>query len=55
MASFAAATPGVVPMANGIIGMVSSNNPSGSLQPMGSFFGSENPLVQPASFSPSSQ
>ncbi len=55
MASFAAATPGLLPAANGIAGMVSSNNPAGSLQPMGSFFGSENPLVLPASFSPSGQ
>ncbi len=55
MASFAAATPGLLPVANGITGMVSSNNPTGSLQPMASFFGSENPLVQSVSFSPSGQ
>lgn len=55
MASFAAATPGVLPAANGIAGIISSNSPAGSLQPMASFFGSENSLVQPASFSPSGQ
>jgi hypothetical protein len=54
MGSFASVTPAAMPSANYAIGEVSSNYPSASLQPVPSLFGSENPLVQPVSFSPSS-
>ena len=50
----AALTPAGMPSANYAQAMISSNGPATSLQPVLSFFGSGNPLVQPASFSPSS-
>jgi len=51
--SFAAMTP--MPMAqNGnSTGLVASNNPANSLQPVASVFGSQNSFLQPVSFSPS--
>jgi hypothetical protein len=55
MTSFAAATPGVLPSSAYAVDLTASNNPAASLQPVESFFGSQNPLVQPASFSPSNQ
>jgi hypothetical protein len=53
MASFAAVTPTAIPSDNYDAGMMTSNYPSASLQPVTSLFGSENPLIQPVSFSPS--
>jgi hypothetical protein len=53
MASFASVTPTPMPSANYAADGMASNNPAASLQPVASLFGSENPLVQPVSFSPS--
>ena len=55
MTSFAAATPSVLPSSTYAVDLSASNNPVASLQPVESFFGSPNPLIQPASFSPSNQ
>jgi len=52
-ASLAYLTPTEMPAAAYASGMISSNTPMASLQPVPSFFGSENPLVQPVNFSPS--
>jgi hypothetical protein len=52
-ASFASVTPTAVPSENYDVGLMTSNSPSASLQPVASLFGSENPLVQPVSFSTS--
>jgi hypothetical protein len=52
VASFAAMTPASVPSAAYAADGMASNNPAASLQPVASLFGSENPLVQPVSFSP---
>jgi hypothetical protein len=52
-ASFASVTPTAMPSENYDAGMMTSNYPSASLQPVASLFGSENPLVQPVSFSTS--
>jgi hypothetical protein len=52
MGSFASVTPAAMPSANYAVGEVSSNYPAASLQPVPALFGSENPLVQPVSFSP---
>ncbi len=49
--SFASVTPAAVPSDNYDAGMMNSNYPSASLQPVASLFGSGNPLVQPVSFS----
>jgi hypothetical protein len=51
--SFAAMTPAAMPSATYDAGVMASNNPAASLQPVASLFGSENPLAQPVSFSPS--
>jgi len=55
MATFATATPGMLPAATYAAGMITSNNPTSSLQPNASFFGSGNLPVQPVSFSPLGQ
>ncbi len=52
MASFASVTPSVMPSATYAADGMASNSPAASLQPVASLFGSENPLVQPVSFSP---
>jgi hypothetical protein len=51
--SFASVTPTAMPSENYDAGMINSNYPSASLQPVASLFGSGNPLVQPVSFSTS--
>ena len=51
--SFASVTPAAVPPENYDAGMMNSNYPATSLQPVASLFGSGNPLVQPVSFSTS--
>jgi hypothetical protein len=52
-ASFASVTPTAVPAENYDAGMMNSNYPTASLQPVASLFGSGNSLVQPVSFSTS--
>jgi hypothetical protein len=51
--SFASVTPTAVTPENYDAGMMNSNYPTASLQPVASLFGSGNPLVQPVSFSTS--
>ena len=53
MASFASLTPSEMSSATYASGIMSSNTPMASLQPVPSLFGSENSLVQPVNFSPS--
>jgi hypothetical protein len=45
----------MLPAATYAAGMITSNNPTSSLQPNASFFGSGNLPVQPVSFSPLGQ
>ena len=49
--SFAAMTPAALPQPTDSIGMIASNSAAGSLQPVASLFGSQNPFAQPVSFS----
>lgn len=55
MESFAAMSPGAASAPKYSVGLIASNNPAASLQPVASFFGSQNSLVQPVSFSTDSQ
>jgi hypothetical protein len=49
--SFAAVSPSSLPQPTDSIGMIASNNPANSLQPVASLFGSQNQFAQPVSFS----
>jgi len=51
-ATYAAMTSATMPSTSYDQGMVASNSPANSLQPMASLFESGNSLVQPVSFSP---
>jgi hypothetical protein len=51
--SFAAVTPDSLSQTADPAGIIADTNPASSLQPVASFFDSQNPLVQPVSFSPS--
>jgi hypothetical protein len=51
--SFAAMTPSALPQPTDSIGMIASNNPAGSLQPVASLFGQQNPFAQQVSFTTS--
>ncbi len=51
--AFASLSSVALPQGMDSIGIMASNNPANSLQPIASLFGSGNAFVQPASFSPS--
>lgn len=55
MESFASVAPGTMPSSRYSLGLIASNNPVASLQPVASFLGSPSALAQPAIFSPDSQ
>jgi hypothetical protein len=51
--SIAAMTTAPLPQTSDSAGIIADTNPAASLQPVASLFDSQNPLVQPVSFSPS--
>lgn len=53
MSPLASLSPGDLMPASETAGLSASTNPVFSLQPVSSFFGQPNPLIQPVSFSPS--